>query len=116
MSVEQQRSEGGILVRHRDVLLGLEIPITDIVLFIRDDVPRVANSFAEHFPAATIHVLGARRELHAQEHRELHERVSFSFAPSEQTRLTYLQQAPRPQVIIEAGNRKRAHKLSSLRN
>ena len=32
-----------------------------------------------------------------------------------QARIDYLARIPRPQVMIDAGNKKRAHKLSSLR-
>lgn len=74
-----------------------------------------ANAFAELAPGARVHVLGASRELTDEDYAALDERVSFVCARSQQARIDYLARIPRPQVMIDAGNKKRAHKLSSLR-
>ncbi len=89
--------------------------LTDLVLLIRDEVPATANAFAARLPGVRVHVLGARRDLDADELAQLHSGVTYQLAKSEQARLDYLARIPRPQAIIEAGNKKRAHKLSSFR-
>jgi capsular polysaccharide biosynthesis protein len=115
MTAEARSASAPLLARHEQSLGRLAVPVTDAVLLIRDDVPAVANAFAARFPAADIHVLGARRNLNAEEASELDQRVIYTYASSESERLGYLMGIRAPQVVIEAGNRKRAHKLSSLR-
>ncbi|HEY9290707.1 MAG TPA: hypothetical protein VIP98_05450, partial [Microlunatus sp.] len=104
-----------LMRRHEATLATLGLPLSDIVLLIRDDVPAVANAFAQRFTNARIHVLGARRPLTAPESAQLHRRVTYRYAASERDRLNYLRKIPRPQAIVEAGNRKRVHKLSCFK-
>jgi capsular polysaccharide biosynthesis protein len=104
-----------LLRRFEPALAELGTDVTDIVLLLRDDVPRVANSFARRLPGATVRVLGARHELTEEQSDELDERVDYVLATSQQARVDYLMRTPRPQVIIDAGNKKRSHKLSSFR-
>jgi capsular polysaccharide biosynthesis protein len=102
---------------HYERLLARVVPpIANLVLLIRDDVPVWANRFAERCPGAVVHVLGARRELTPDEYEQLNESIRYTFAPSLRSRLDYLMRMPRPEIIIEAGNKKRAHKLSSFQH
>ena len=105
-----------VVAAHRDRVRNLGAAVSDIVLLLRDEGARVAaNAFAELAPGARVHVLGASRELTDEDYAALDERVSFVCARSQQARIDYLARIPRPQVMIDAGNKKRAHKLSSLR-
>jgi capsular polysaccharide biosynthesis protein len=114
-STETSGATSELLQRFEPALAELRGVVTDVVLLLRDDVPRVANSFARRFPGATVRVLGARRELTPEESAELDERVDYVLATSQQARVDYLMRTPRPQVVIDAGNKKRSHKLSSFR-
>lgn len=92
------------------------IEVRDLVLLLRDDVVAVANAFAAQLPHARVHVLGARRDLTPAECDDLAPQVTHVLATSARARLDYLMRMPRPQVIIEAGNQKRMHKLRSFRD
>lgn len=94
------------------------LPVTglhDLVLLLRDDIPTVANAFAAGRPSCRIHVLGARRDLTPQEYAALDPQVTHTVATSQRARLDYLMRMVPPQVILEAGNKKRMHKLSAFR-
>ena len=101
-----------LLTRYATRLKAVPGGIFDLVLVLREDVPVVANAFADQWPGARIHVLGALRDLDGDERAQLRSNVCHTFARSLQQRLDYLKRIERPQVIIEAGNKKRAHKLS----
>jgi len=104
-----------ILTRHRATIDALGLEVRSLVLLIRDDIVRTANQFAEIYRSAEINVLGARRPLTEQENAQLGDRIRYTFATSEAQRAQLLTRIRQPQVIIDAGNQKRAHKLSSFR-
>jgi capsular polysaccharide biosynthesis protein len=106
----------GAVAGYEPWLTALDEPVTDVVLLLRDDVAEVANGWVERFPHARVHVLGARnRELPADDSESLHPDVDYVVAPSQQSRVDHLLRLPRPQVMVEAGSKKRAHKLTCFR-
>ena len=115
MPIAEPRTVDQLMLRHESSLDSLQVPIRNIVLMIRDHVPETANAFAKRYSGARIHILGTEPLLTKEQTQELLPQVTFKHASSERDRADYLLRAPRPQVIIEAGNRKRAHKVSSLR-
>ena len=100
--------------RHRHRLSSLSGPIRDLLLILRGDI-EVANRFAAEFREATVHVLDVRGRQPDDEDLSLAPRVVHVAAPTLQARIDYLAHIPRPQVILESGNRRRAHKLGNLR-
>lgn len=99
-----------------DRVEGRDIEITDIVVLVGEDVVAVANAFARRWPRRRIHVLGARRDLTEAESGELEPSVTHRLATSARARLDYLMRIPGPQLIVEAGNPKRMHKLTAFRD
>ena len=95
-----------IVMAHQTRLASLP-ELTDLVLLIRDDVPGHGQRFCGATPGVRVHVLGARRDLDADELTQLHS-GDYQLAKSEQARIDYLARISRPQAIIEAGNKKRA--------
>lgn len=87
-----------------------------VVLLLRADLVGLASAVAEGLPDADIHVLSTRRELPAEDARSTGPRVHYVLAATMPQRLDYLARIERPQVILEAGDRRSNHKLSNLRN
>lgn len=104
-----------LLARHLASLSTLETGLSGIVLLLRDAVVETANAFAGQFPEARIDVLGTKY-LGPDDLARLGPSITFVLTRSQRARLDYLMKIPRPQAMIDAGNLKRAHKLSSYRH
>lgn len=97
-----------------DAIRRCDVRAEHVVLVLRGDLVGTATAFAEQLPDARIHVLNARSELPEPAARSANPAVSYALAPTMPARLDYLARMPRPQVIVEAGDRRRNHKLSNL--
>lgn len=91
--------------------------VAHLVVLLRDEsIVEVADGFAAVIGSqSVVHVLGAGRSLAPGEQSALGPTVRYVHAPTLRARLDYLMRMPRPQVIIDAGARRRQQKASSFR-
>lgn len=95
----------------------LAIPLTDIVMVLQSNAYEAANTLAEAFPAATVHLLGMGAELTIEEQDSLLANVRYSQCQRIASRRDYIRdRLPlRPQVIIEHGTNQSGQKRACFR-
>jgi hypothetical protein len=109
-----QSSAGSDLLNRYDELLTGQ-SVTSIALILKRDAVATANTFAEAFPDATVHLLKATNDLTDDDRAELLPNVRYEFAVSVADRVDCLSGADRPQIIIEHGSNERGQKRSCFR-
>lgn len=112
----EDEGPGRLLDRYEERIAAIPLEITRVVLFLREDIEGEATAFARRFPTAQVSVLGAGETLPPERVAGLDPRLTYAHAPSLQSRLDVLMRSPRPQLMINHGDLRRAHKLKNFQH
>ncbi|MET3206559.1 UNVERIFIED_ORG: capsular polysaccharide biosynthesis protein [Arthrobacter sp. UYEF13] len=112
--IDQSSVKHNYLVFYEQQLAQQKIPLTDIVLISGSNAAKTANTFAEYFFDATIHVFSTKK-IAAEERATLLSNVNLTICSEINSMHEALILRPRPQVIIDDGDNKKSQKLSLFR-